>query len=156
MLARASGLSFFSRSVFSFEVWPLTISIEVLGILNCLERNSTNALFALLSMGCAVILIFIPSSVLIISFFDAFGEILKLINIPLSVSLYIFNNPYGPRKFFETFEWRIRQRSRARPAVQRGGSGGELLYLNDIFPVTLEKILIICMIIISWKIYLRI
>ena len=28
----------------------------------------------------------------------------------------------------ETFEWRIRQRSHARPAVQRGGSGGELLY----------------------------
>ena len=28
----------------------------------------------------------------------------------------------------EPFEWRIRQRSHARPAVQRGGSGGELLY----------------------------
>ncbi len=27
----------------------------------------------------------------------------------------------------EIFEWRIRQRSYARPAVQRGGSSGELL-----------------------------
>ena len=33
-----------------------------------------------------------------------------------------------PAHVSETFEWRIRQRSHARPAVQRGGSGGELLY----------------------------
>ena len=32
------------------------------------------------------------------------------------------------RHVSEPFEWRIRQRSHARPAVQRGGSGGELLY----------------------------
>ena len=34
-----------------------------------------------------------------------------------------------PAHASETFEWRIRQRSHARPAVQRGGSGGELLFL---------------------------
>ena len=34
----------------------------------------------------------------------------------------------SPAHASETFEWRIRQRSHARPAVQRGGSGGELLY----------------------------
>ena len=35
-----------------------------------------------------------------------------------------------PAHASETFEWRIRQRSHARPAVQRGGSGGVLLYFN--------------------------
>ena len=35
-----------------------------------------------------------------------------------------------PAHASESFEWRIRQRSHARPAVQRGGSGEELLYFG--------------------------
>jgi len=43
----------------------------------------------------------------------------------------IIKKCFCPRKFRvyrETFEWRIRQRSRARAAVQRAENGGELLY----------------------------
>ena len=48
-----------------------------------------------------------------------------------------------PAHASEPFEWRIRQRSHARPAVQRGGSGEELLYLYKVFlPVVISVCLI--------------
>ena len=70
----------------SFDVSPRTITIEVLGILKVFERNSTSALLALPSIGCAVILTFtIPSSVFTISFLEELGEILKFTVNPLSI-----------------------------------------------------------------------
>lgn len=96
--------SVLKRTVLSLEVSPLTISIEVFGILKVLERNSTRALFALPSTGCAVIFtLTLPSSFLTISFLEALGEILKFSKKPFSIVQYYHKNVvlmYEIRRFY--------------------------------------------------------
>ena len=105
-MAILSSSSIFSNRVFSLDVSPRRNSIEDFGILNNLDRNSTRHLFAFPSTGGAVILIFTPSSVLIISFLEAFGEILKLTIKPSSFSLVIL--------MYEIFQFFLKSKNKIR------------------------------------------
>ena len=78
-----------NRIVFSLEVSPFIIFIEVLGILKVFDKNSINHLLALPSTGGVVILILVISPSVIISFLDELGEILIFIIMPSGVCLII-------------------------------------------------------------------
>ena len=81
------------KKVLSFEVCPFSNSNEDLGTLNCFDKNSMTALLALPSTGCAVILTLRNSSVFIISFLDALGDILKVIVILMNeIILFYLKN----------------------------------------------------------------
>ena len=80
------------KIVFSRDVSPLIIFIDVFGTLKRFDKNSITNLFALLSTGGAVIFNRNPVSVFINSFFEEFGITFttKIIPSALTVTLSIY------------------------------------------------------------------